>query len=440
MQKIITLFSRVLVAAGIGLPGLTCAGEIGVFTGTLGPVRVVSEDGAIEAVYRGEAQRALRASLAAHFSGDEGTLYGLKVRASLLDSDHRSVGIAKANVTSASWKVTLELSELRPEKQPVASSDFELSASARGSAGSVMFRNPAAYFPEYVAMRAQIAMNEFVGLDQQAEIASLGREMGQNRGLGLMDVIVEGTAKVSVTVGKGVAGAASGMAETMKDPQTMAALNNAMENAAPSQSVDEVMSDHRREMDAIYAQKMAEAEGSAASASSGNARQQYTNSVPATASTTGTSAVVTAPSTSGRDTGSGYGSDNEESSTTSASNAKAPCVAHSESGQEVPNVPDRYCRKVFADYTGNVEFGLDEYSSEFMDESHSVDSAEETLAFKLLQKAKKQCSRRGYDRVHHDETFEYNEVAVRVNECKENNRMGSTFYLCGGTASFICAR
>lgn len=260
MQKIITLFSRLLVAAGIGLPGLTCAGEIGVFTGTLGPVRVVSEDGAIEAVYRGEAQRALRASLAAHFSGDEGTLYGLKVRASLLDSDHRSVGIAKANVTSASWKVTLELSELRPEKQPVASSDFELSASARGSAGSVMFRNPAAYFPEYVAMRAQIAMNEFAGLDQQAEIASLGREMGQNRGLGLMDVIVEGTAKVSVTVGKGVAGAASGMAETMKDPQTMAALNNAMENAAPSQSVDEVMSDHRREMDAIYAQKMAEAE------------------------------------------------------------------------------------------------------------------------------------------------------------------------------------
>lgn len=47
-------FSRVLVAAGIGLPGLTCAGEIGVFTGTLGPVRVVSEDGAIEAVYRGK--------------------------------------------------------------------------------------------------------------------------------------------------------------------------------------------------------------------------------------------------------------------------------------------------------------------------------------------------------------------------------------------------
>lgn len=37
-------------------------------------------------------------------------------------------------------------------------------------------------------------------------------------------------------------------------------------------------------------------------------------------------------------------------------------------------------------------------------------------------------------------SFEYNEVAVRVNECKENNRMGSTFYLCGGTASFICAR
>ncbi len=125
----------------------------------------------------------------------------------------------------------------------------------------------------------------------------------------------------------------------------------------------------------------------------------------------------------------------------SPSNAgKKECIAQSESTGPKPNVPKRYCQYVFADYTDNASFGLDDYSSEFMKESHSKESAKETLAFELLQQAKKQCKSKGYSRVHHNETYEFNEVAVTVGQCKENNRMGSTFYLCGGTASFICAR
>lgn len=125
----------------------------------------------------------------------------------------------------------------------------------------------------------------------------------------------------------------------------------------------------------------------------------------------------------------------------SSSNAgKKECVARSESTGLKPNVPKRYCQYVFADYTDNASVSLDDYSSEFMKESHSKESAKETLAFELLQQAKKQCTSKGYSRIHHNDTYEFNEVAVTVGQCKENNRMGSTFYLCGGTASFICAR
>ena len=125
----------------------------------------------------------------------------------------------------------------------------------------------------------------------------------------------------------------------------------------------------------------------------------------------------------------------------SPSNAgKKECIAQSESSGPKPDVPKRYCQYVFADYADNASFSLDDYSSEFMKESHSKESAKESLAFELLQEAKKKCKSKGYSRVHHNETYEFNEVAVTVGQCKENNRMGSTFYLCGGTASFICAR
>ena len=125
----------------------------------------------------------------------------------------------------------------------------------------------------------------------------------------------------------------------------------------------------------------------------------------------------------------------------SSSNAgKKECVARSESTGPKPNVPKRYCQYVFADYTDNASFSLEDYGNEFMEESHSEESAKETLAFELLQQAKKQCKSKGYSRVHHNETYEFNEVAVTVGQCKENNRLGSTFYICGGTASFICAR
>jgi len=127
--------------------------------------------------------------------------------------------------------------------------------------------------------------------------------------------------------------------------------------------------------------------------------------------------------------------------TVSSSNPrKKDCIAQSESTGPMPNVPKRYCRYVFADYTDNTSFGLDDYTNEFMKESHSKESAKKALGFELLQQAKKKCEAKGYASVHHNETYELNEVAITVGQCKENNRMGSTFYLCGGTGSFICAR
>ena len=408
-----------------------------IFDGTLGPIRIKSTG--VDAAAQGKAKREMRKTLTPLFSQKDDRLYRVSVTAQMNAEEMTRENFGGIDGNHKSWQVLLEVIELKPGSGRVGYSEFVVLA-RDGVVMATQQAEASRYFPEYLARRSRIALKQMGGEDQERQLKKLSADMLRLRGVGPVGVALDATLAAVIGGSKTVVESAAGLTDAMTDPEVMAAAHEAMVEAAPSQSLDAVVSEHNREMDAIYAQKMAEAKGSVASASSEQARQQYTNSVPATASTTGTSAVVTAPSTSGRDTGSGYGSDNEDSSTTSASNAKAPCVAHSESGQEMPNVPDRYCRKVFADYTGNVEFGLDEYSSEFMDESHSVDSAEETLAFKLLQKAKKQCSRRGYDRVHHDETFEYNEVAVRVNECKENNRMGSTFYLCGGTASFICAR
>lgn len=129
-----------------------------------------------------------------------------------------------------------------------------------------------------------------------------------------------------------------------------------------------------------------------------------------------------------------------EVSVSEVSETKSKCVARSESTGPNPNVPEQYCQYVFADYTDNVSFSLGDYSNEFMRESHNKESAKETLGFELLKKAKKQCRAKGYSRVHHDKTYKYNQVEVSVGQCKENNRMGSISYLCGGTASFICAR
>jgi len=125
---------------------------------------------------------------------------------------------------------------------------------------------------------------------------------------------------------------------------------------------------------------------------------------------------------------------------TQVASAKQACVARGESIGPMPHVPKQYCNLVFADYTGNTAVDWKDYRSEFNAESGSLEHARKGIQYPLLEKAKKQCKSRGYDRVHHPNTYAFNEVDYRVTDCKENNRMGSTFHLCIGTASFICAR
>lgn len=120
--------------------------------------------------------------------------------------------------------------------------------------------------------------------------------------------------------------------------------------------------------------------------------------------------------------------------------AKHECIAQSESKGPMPNVPQHYCHYVFADNTDNVSMKLDDYSSEFNAESGSVKHAESVLHSGLLKKATERCQAAGYSRVHHSQNFEFHKVAMGPSDCKENTRMGSTFYLCSGSGSFICAR
>lgn len=131
-----------------------------------------------------------------------------------------------------------------------------------------------------------------------------------------------------------------------------------------------------------------------------------------------------------------------QTSTSKASPASenTPCVAQSESKGPMNNVPKRYCQYVFSDNTDNVKLDWSDYTNEFNEESGSLKQAQDTIQLPLLKKARQVCEGRGYKRVHHPDTFEFNQVAHQVTECKENKRMESTFHLCVGTASFICAR
>jgi len=126
-----------------------------------------------------------------------------------------------------------------------------------------------------------------------------------------------------------------------------------------------------------------------------------------------------------------------------SSNTSTPtptCVAQAESTGPMPNVPSQYCRLVFADYTGNTAIGWEDYTNEFNAESGSLENAKKNILYPLLEKAKMQCQSRGYDRVHHPDSFAYNQLDYQVTSCKENIRAGATFHLCIGRGSFICAR
>ncbi|WP_105212988.1 hypothetical protein [Pseudoalteromonas sp. T1lg22] len=117
-----------------------------------------------------------------------------------------------------------------------------------------------------------------------------------------------------------------------------------------------------------------------------------------------------------------------------------PCVAQSESKGPMNNVPKRYCQYVFSDNTDTVKVDWNDYTNEFNEESGTLQQAQNNIQLPLVKKARQMCESRGYKRVHHPDTFEFNQVAHQVTDCKENKRMESTFHLCVGTASFICAR
>ena len=119
---------------------------------------------------------------------------------------------------------------------------------------------------------------------------------------------------------------------------------------------------------------------------------------------------------------------------------KKECVAQAESKGPMPNVPQSYCQYVFSDNTDTVKINWGDYSNQFNEESGSLQQAQKNIGTPLLKKARQVCEGRGYTRVHHPETYQFNQVASQVTDCKENNRLGSTFHLCIGTASFICAR
>lgn len=199
------------------------------------------------------------------------------------------------------------------------------------------------------------------------------------------------------------------------------------EKSAADKIVEQSVADTRSALSAIdLAQKMAKINADIAAI---NARK---TAQPSTASTARAKASASAlPSLAKAP---------QSAAPSTKSAAKSECIAQSESKGPMENVPQRYCQYVFADNTENVSVGWDDYASEFSSESGSLEHARSALHSALLKKAIERCQATGYTRVHHARTFDFHKVAVGSNYCKTNNRMGSTFYLCVGPGSFICAR
>lgn len=74
-----------------------------------------------------------------------------------------------------------------------------------------------------------------------------------------------------------------------------------------------------------------------------------------------------------------------------------------------------------------------------MSESGSRDGAIRELERVIGRKAKKQCESEGYsDYIHPD--YQDRKVELKVKDCKDYKRMGTTFYLCEGSGEFACVR
>lgn len=195
-------------------------------------------------------------------------------------------------------------------------------------------------------------------------------------------------------------------------------------NTAADQIIQKSVADTQRTLYAIdSAQKMAKINADLEAINKQLRNIKTTSSPPSAASST--------PS---------YQSSSNQPASPQSVAAKKECVAQSESKGAMPNVPQRYCQYVFSDNTDTVKINWDDYSNQFNEESGSLQQAQKNIGTPLLKKARQVCEGRGYKRVHHPETYQFNQVASQVTDCKENSRLGSTFHLCIGTASFICAR
>lgn len=405
--------------------------ESALFDGTLGPIRIVASG--VHPAAEGEAKRDLRDALLPLFSQNGERLYRISVIADIVETKRTDEYFGGIDGSHKLWNVTLEINEIKPRSVKVGYSEFSLAARAGAAAFGKSHLDASRYFPGYLARRSRIALNQMGGRDQSEELEDLSSDMLALRGVGPVSIALDAGISGLIAGTTTVVESASGMKEVMLDPDVMSSVHQAVSQTSAPQgqstadSVDDIFAKSQRDIAIIHDQKTAESNNSAQNSSSKTASSR-------------------APEPLSRNENTPYRSAGSsdiamQSSRAAIQDEKAvECIAKSESAGPLPNVPKRYCNYVFSDYTGNVDFSLEDYQSEFMDESHSEESAVETLGFQLLQKAKSQCKAKGYTRVHHNETFEFNEVAVTVGNCKENNRMGSTFYLCGGSASFICAR
>ena len=410
--------------------------ESALFDGTLGPIRIVASG--VHPAAEGEAKRDLRDALLPLFSQNGERLYRISVIADIVETKRTDEYFGGIDGDHKLWNVTLEINEIKPRSVKVGYSEFSIAARAGAAAFGKTHLDASRYFPGYLARRSRIALNQMGGRDQSEELEALSSDMLALRGVGPVSIALDAGISGLIAGTTTVVESASGMKEVMLDPDVMSSVHQVVveagsaQNQYQSQPVDEVFADNQREIKAIHDAKIAESQGRRVAGTKERASVQ---------------SQVEQSRLSSLDSAEGFRDQKVNSQKRvpvemekEAARSRSECVAQSESTGPMPNVPKRYCNYVFSDYTGNVTFSLDDYKSEFMDESHSKESAEETLGFKLLQKAKKQCEAKGYSRVHHNETYEFNEVAVTVGSCKENNRMGSKFYLCGGGASFTCSR
>ena len=67
-----------------------------------------------------------------------------------------------------------------------------------------------------------------------------------------------------------------------------------------------------------------------------------------------------------------------------------------------------------------------------------MDSAVENVEMILINKAIKICKSEGFESIY-DDKYKFRElINWSESDCKENTRLGSTFYYCRGDASYRC--